>query len=171
MRKMVPGMMLRKIAVAAVLTGLFVASAFSVANAVEARPWLCRSKPVFSSSKPMTYEARGSSRWVLSFMRCNANSQSNYGGGCSEQSSGGENGFAVVSTRTLSGHTVGTLEPGQWYAVALYRSGGRWICAGYAGESDEPAPGVVSDLCYSEHDEEGSPCGVKLTVRPSPSAH
>jgi hypothetical protein len=168
---MVPAMMLRKIAVAAVLTGLFVASAFSVAKAADARPWLCRSKPVFSSSKPMTYEARGSSRWVLSFMRCNTNSQSNFGGGCSEQSSGGENGFAVVSTRTLGGHIEGTLEPGQWFAVALYRSGSRWICAGYAGESDEPSPGVVSDLCYSEHDEEGSPCQVKLTVRPTASAH
>ncbi len=168
---MVPAMMLRKIVVAAVLTGLFVASAFSAAKAADARPWLCRSKPVFSSSKPMSYEARGSGRWVLSFMRCNANSQSNFGGGCSEQSSGGENGFAVVSTRTLSGHTVGTLEPGQWYAVALYRSGSRWICAGYAGESDEPSPGAVRDLCYSEHDEEGSPCQVKLTVRPTASAH
>jgi len=168
---MVPAMMPRKIAVAAVLTGWFVATAFSVANAAEARPWLCRSKPVFSSSKPMTYEARGSSRWVLSFMRCNANSQSNYGGGCSEQSSGGENGFAVVSTRTVGRHIEGTLEPGQWYAVALYRSGSRWICAGYAGESDERSPGAVSDLCYSEHDEEGSPCQVKLTVRPTALTH
>ncbi len=114
-------MMLRKIVVAAVLTGLFVASAFSAAKAADARPWLCRSKPVFSSSKPMTYEARGSGRWVLSFMRCNTNSQSNFGGGCSEQSSGGENGFAVVSTRTVGRHLEGTASPlfppAQWAAI------------------------------------------------------
>ena len=168
---MVLAMILRKTALAAMLTGVLVATALSVANAGEARPWLCRSKPVFSSSKAMSYEARGTSRWILSFMRCNANSQSNFGGGCSEQSSGGENGFAVVSTRTVAGHIEGTLAPGQWYAVALHRSGSRWICAGYAGESDEPSPGVVSDLCYSEHDDEGSSCGVKLTVRPAASAH
>jgi len=123
----------------------------SQALAAEARPWLCRAKPVFSSYRPMTYEAtnRGGGRWLMTFMRF-------------DPSGLGHDGFTVSSTQDVAAHAEGTLEPGQWYAVALYRSGGHWICPGNAGESDEPASGVVSNLCYGRDPGE---CAVKLTVR------
>ncbi len=123
----------------------------SQALAAEARPWLCRAKPVFSSDRPMTYEAtnRGGGRWLMTFMRF-------------DPSGLGHDGFTVSSTQDVAAHAEGTLEPGQWYAVALYRSGGHWICPGNAGESDEPASGVVSNLCYGRDPGE---CAVKLTVR------
>jgi len=127
----------------------------SPALADEGRPWLCRDKPVFSSDKPMAYEAvnRGGERWMLTFMRFDP--------------TGGHDGFTVVATRPVSGHTEGTIEAGRWYAVALYREGGHWICPGNARENDKPAPGVVSNLCYGE--DPGS-CPLKLTVRPADSA-
>jgi hypothetical protein len=119
--------------------------------AAEARPWLCRIKPVFSSDKPMNYHAvnRGAGRWLLTFMRFDL------GGG-------GHDGFTVESAQPLSAETSGTLASGQWYALALYREGSHWICPGNARESDEPESGVVSDLCYGE---DPGACPVKLTVR------
>jgi hypothetical protein len=130
---------------------LLMAVRLAPAMAVEPRPWLCRDKPVFSSSRQMSYEAtsRGG-RWMMTFMRFDP--------------AGGHDGFTVVSARDLHGRVEGTLEPGQWYAVALYRSGGHWICPGNAGESDRPAPGLVRDLCYGE---EAGSCPVRLSVRAS----
>jgi hypothetical protein len=118
----------------------------------EARPWLCRDKPVFSSDKPMTYEAtnRGGGRWLMTFMRF-------------DPSGLGHDGFTVASAREVTAHTNGTLDSGQWYAVALYGSGGHWICPGNAAENDEPAPGMVSSLCYGRDPGE---CTVKLLVQP-----
>jgi hypothetical protein len=123
----------------------------SQAYAAEARPWLCRAKPVFSSDKPMTYEAvnRGGG-WLLTFMRF-------------DPSGLGHDGFTVSSTQDVAGRAEGTLDAGRWYAVALYRSGGRWICPGNAGESGEPPAGVISTLCYGR---DPGDCTVKLTVRP-----
>jgi len=138
------------------MIGAWLAGAgFSPLRAAEPRPWLCRDKPVFSSDKPMAYEAvnRGGERWMLTFMRFDP--------------AGGHDGFTVVATRPVSGHTEGTIEAGRWYAVALYREGGHWICPGNARENDKPAPGVVSNLCYGE--DPGS-CPLKLTVRPADSA-
>jgi hypothetical protein len=127
--------------------------AASQAFAAEARPWLCRTKPVFSSDKRMAYEAqnRGGGRWLMTFMRF-------------DPSGLGHDGFTVFSAQDIASHTNGTLDPGQWYAVALYRAGGHWICPGNAGESDHPAPGVVNDLCYGR---EPGECAVKLIVRPA----
>jgi hypothetical protein len=124
----------------------------SRALGAEARPWLCRAKSVFSSNKPMTYEAinRGGGRWLMTFMRF-------------DPSGLGHDGFTVSSAQEVAPHASGTLEPGQWYAVALFGSGGRWICPGNAAESDEPAPGVISNLCYGRDLGE---CTVKLLVRP-----
>src|SRR5690242_21063661 len=84
----------------------------SRALGAEARPWLCRAKSVFSSNKPMTYEAinRGGGRWLMTFMRF-------------DPSGLGHDGFTVSSTQEVAPHASGTLEPGQWYAVALYGSG------------------------------------------------
>ncbi|MBV8054677.1 MAG: hypothetical protein JO071_05490 [Deltaproteobacteria bacterium] len=117
----------------------------------EARPWLCRAKPVFSSDKPMAYQAtnRGGGRWLMTFMRF-------------DPSGLGHDGFTVSSTQDVATDTKGTLESGQWYAVALYRSSGHWICPGNAAESGERAPGVVSNLCYGR---EPGECTVKLIVR------
>lgn len=138
-----------------VIAAMILVSVSISAWAADPRPWLCRIKPVFSSSKPMTYEAvnHGGNRWVITFMHFDP--------------AGGHDGFTVASSTDLSSHATGTLAPGQWYAVALYRQGSHWICPGNARESDRPAPGVVSDLCYGE--EEGS-CPVKLTVNPADSA-
>jgi hypothetical protein len=124
----------------------------SRALGAEARPWLCRAKSVFSSNKSMTYDAinRGGGRWLMTFMRF-------------DPSGLGHDGFTVSSVQEVAPHARGTLEPGQWYAVALYGSGGRWICPGNAAENDEPAPGVISNLCYGRDLGE---CTVKLLVRP-----
>jgi hypothetical protein len=134
----------------AILT-LITIGAASRALAAEARPWLCRDKPVFSSDKPMTYDATngGGGRWLMTFMRF-------------DPSGLGHDGFTVAATQDIGSHTQGTLDAGQWYAVALYREGGHWICPGNARESDEPAQGVVSNLCYGEDPGE---CTVKLKVR------
>ncbi|HXZ88438.1 MAG TPA: hypothetical protein VEF07_07685 [Candidatus Binataceae bacterium] len=141
-----------KLALLMVAAVILAGAPFSRASGTEPRPWLCRDKPVFSSDKPMTWEAanRGGGRWVLTFMHFDP--------------AGGHDGFTVASTQDLRGHTSGRLEAGQWYAVALYREGSHWICPGNARESDEPSPGVVSNLCYGE--DPGS-CPVKLTVRPA----
>src|SRR5690242_15561619 len=122
----------------------------SQAYAAEARPWLCRAKPVFSSNKPMTYEAvnRGGG-WLLTFMRF-------------DPSGLGHDGFTVSSTQDVVGRAEGTLDAGRWYAVALYRSGDRWICPGNAAESGEPPAGVISTLCYGR---DPGDCTVKLAVR------
>lgn len=130
--------------------------ACSPALADQPRPWLCRDKPVFSSGHPMTYvtSKRGGGRWIITFMRF-------------DPAGGGHDGFTVVSTREIHGAVSGSLEPGQWYAVGLYRSGGHWICPVNVRENDEPMPGVVSNLCFGE--DPGS-CPVKLIVRPVDSA-
>jgi len=145
-----------KVAILTVAATILVGAMFSAARATEPRPWLCRDKPVFSSDKPMTYDAanHGGGRWVLTFMHFDP--------------AGGHDGFTVISTDELSSHASGTLAPGQWYAVALYREGSHWICPGNAGESDKQDADVVSSLCYGE--DEGS-CPVKLTVRVAGSGH
>ena len=49
-----------------------------------------------------------------------------------------------------AGQAGGTLAPGRYFAVAMYRGdGGRWICPGYAEDKDRPA-GAVSRICYGE---------------------
>ena len=103
----------------------------------------------------MAYEAsnRGAGRWLMTFMRF-------------DPSGLGHDGFTVAATEDVTGHAQGTLEAGQWYAVALYRSGSHWICPGNARESDEPAPGIVRSLCYGRDPGE---CTMKLTVRPQSS--
>ncbi len=123
------------------------------ANAAEARPWLCRSKPVFSSDSAMTYQVvnHGASRWNLLLMQFEMGSA--------------HDGYEIVASQELpadAGQASGTLAPGRYFAVAMYRSGGgRWICPGYAEDKDRPA-GAVSRICY---DEDSPGCPVTLTVR------
>jgi len=126
------------------------ATATAIASAGEPRPWLCRDKPVFSSSGPMSYDAsmRGSGHWVITFMRFDP--------------SGGHDGFTVFESREVSGQVTGTLERGQWYAVGMYREEGRWVCAGPAQENQQFVAGIVRDLCYGTAD---GGCDVKMIVR------
>jgi len=137
----------------AVVCGIGLAAAGALpAHAAEARPWLCRSKPVFSSSSAMTYQVanHGGSRWDLLLMQFDPGSA--------------HDGYEVVASQELpagSGQASGTLTPGRYFAVAMYRGGGgRWICPGYAEDKDRPA-GAVSRVCYGE-DSPG--CLVTLTV-------
>jgi hypothetical protein len=128
------------------------------AHAAEARPWLCRSKPVFSSSSAMTYQVvnHGGSRWELLLMQFEPESA--------------HDGYEVVASQELpagGGQAGGSLAPGRYFAVAMYRGdGGHWICPGYAEDKDRPA-GAVSRICYGED----SPlCPVTLTVLSTPPA-
>ena len=110
--------------------GLALAGA-PLAHAAEARPWLCRSKPVFSSDSAMSYQIvnHGSSRWELLLMQFEMGSA--------------HDGYEVVNSQELpasAGRASGTLAPGRYFAVAMYKSGGgRWICPGYAEDKDRPA--------------------------------
>jgi hypothetical protein len=131
--------------------GLVVAGALP-AHTAEARPWLCRTKPVFSSNSAMSYQVvnHGGSRWQLLLMQFEPESA--------------HDGYEVVASQELSagaGQVSGTLAPGRYFAVAMYRGGnGHWICPGYAEDKDRPA-GAVSRICY---DEESPGCTVTLTV-------
>ncbi len=122
------------------------------AYAAEARPWLCRSKPVFSSDSAMNYQVvnQGGSRWELLLMQFEPGSA--------------HDGYEVVASQELpasAGRAGGTLAPGRYFAVAMYRGGGgRWICPGYAEDRERPA-GAVSRICY---DEDSPGCPVTLTV-------
>jgi len=139
------------------LLGAICGIAFTVATAMpahaaEARPWLCRSKPVFSSNSAMKYQIvnRGSERWQLLLMQF--------------EMGAAHDGYEVVASQELpanAGEASGTLAPGRYFAVAMYRSGGgRWICPGYAEDKDRPT-GAVSRICY---DEDSPGCPVALTV-------
>ncbi len=121
-----------------------------VARAAEPRPWLCRQIPVFSGPKAMTWRAtkRGAGHWIMTFMHYDP--------------AGGHDGFTVVATSEVNGgEAAGTLDPGQYYAVALHRSGGHWICPANASESHDAAAGAISNLCYGEDEDS---CDVKLVV-------
>jgi hypothetical protein len=127
------------------------------AHAAEARPWLCRDKPVFSSSSAMTYQVanHGESRWELLLMQFEPGSA--------------HDGYEIVASQELpagAGRASGTLVAGRYFAVAMYRGGGgHWICPGYAQDKDRPA-GALSRICYGE---EASSCPVTLTVVATPS--
>ena len=131
---------------------VFAAATAMPAHAVEARPWLCRSKPVFSSDSAMSYQIvnHGGARWELLLMQFEPDSA--------------HDGYEVVASQELpasAGRASGTLAPGRYFAVAMYRGGGgRWICPGYAEDKDRPA-GAVSRICY---DEDSPGCPVTLTV-------
>jgi hypothetical protein len=131
--------------------GLAIVAAM-LAHAADARPWLCRSKPVFSSESAMSYRIvnHGGSRWELLLMQFEPGSA--------------HDGYEVVASKELpagAGQAGGTLAPGRYFAVAMYSGGGgRWICPGYAEDKDRPA-GAVSRICY---DEESAGCPVTLTV-------
>jgi len=132
--------------------------------AEEGRPWLCRDKPVFSSGRSMEYQvtARPGRQWRIFFMQYSPDAA--------------HDGFDTVDSHeigTRGGPIAGSLAAGQYYAVALYREGGHWICPGYTHDDRDPKLGEVSNLCYGE---DGPPCLVRLKVTPDqnsamPPAH
>ena len=126
----------------------------SPALADEARPWLCRDKPVFSYDRAMEYQvtARPGRQWRIFFMLYSPDAA--------------HDGFEIVNSREISsrGDPIGgNLAAGRYFAVALYREGGHWICPDYTHDDRNPKLGEVSNLCYGE---DGPPCLVKLQVKP-----
>jgi hypothetical protein len=120
----------------------------------EPRPWLCRDKPVFSYDRSMEYQvtARPGRQWRIFFMLYSPDAA--------------HDGFDIVNSREVSsrGDPVGgNLAAGRYFAVALYREGGHWICPDYTHDDRDPKLGEVSNLCYGE---DGPPCLVKLQVKP-----
>lgn len=145
-------MKLRALAIVIVIF-LFGLSAVASAGAAEARPWLCRDKPVFSSDHAMRFQAaRQDGRWQLLLMTFDP--------------SGGHDGFTIVESQDLSSaipSSGGQLPAGRYFAVAQYLQGGEWICPGYAQKSSNYIPHQVASICY---DEESAGCAVKLIVSP-----
>jgi hypothetical protein len=126
----------------------------SAAFAQEARPWLCRDKPVFSYERSMEYQAtaRPGRQWRLFLMQYSPDAA--------------HDGFDIVNSRELSsgGDAIsGSLAAGRYFAVALYRQSGHWICPDYTHDDRNPRLGEVSNLCYGD---DGPPCLVKLQVKP-----
>ncbi|HUA36162.1 MAG TPA: hypothetical protein VMA09_21315 [Candidatus Binataceae bacterium] len=139
------------------LTRLFVTIALSIAcaaplaSAGEARPWLCRDKPVFSYNSGMRYtltSSRGRA-WKVFFMAFDP--------------AGGHDGFEIVRSAALAGGSSasGFLEGGRYFAVAMYHQGSNWICPGYAQDQEHPPAGQLNNICYGE---DGPPCLVSLAV-------
>jgi len=119
--------------------------------AQEPRPWLCRDKPVFSYDRSMEYQvtARPGRQWRMFFMKYSPDAA--------------HDGFDIVDSREVRGDASGSLTAGQYFAVALYRQGGHWICPDYTHDDRNPKLGEVSNLCYGDG---GPPCLVKLKVKP-----
>jgi hypothetical protein len=130
---------------------LFALLLSTTAFAQEARPWLCRDKPVFSYDRSMEYQvtARPGRQWRIFFMKYSPDAA--------------HDGFDIVDSREIRGDTGGTLTAGQYFAVALYREGGHWICPDYTNDNRNPKLGEVSNLCYGD---DGPPCLVRLQVKP-----
>jgi hypothetical protein len=134
-----------------------VVAAAAPAAAVEARPWLCRDKPVFSSNSAISYGVanRGDRRWRLLLMQF--------------EPGGAHDGFAVIATRDVAPAAAvrGSLAAGRYYAVGMYRRGGRWICPGYTQENEQPPAGALSQICYGD---DPSDCPLTFSVFPAAGA-
>ncbi len=140
---------MRFFSTAAILAILLASPSF----ADEARPWLCRDKPVFSYDRSMEYQvtARPGRQWRIFFMQYSPDAA--------------HDGFDIVNSREVLSRgdpVAGNLAPGRYFAVALYREGGHWICPDYTHDDRNPKLGEVSNLCYGE---DGPPCLVKLLVK------
>lgn len=122
------------------LCALMVVMVAGVASAAEPRPWLCRDKPVVSSSQPVSYDlsCEGGGRWKIFFM------QSDVGGG--------HDGFTVRASRDMPAHGAahGILSSGQYFAVGLSLGrSGHWLCPSSVDEdNDSKASGAIADFTY-----------------------
>jgi hypothetical protein len=147
---------LRSASVASAILVVAFAAVFAAppAYSFEAEPWLCRDKPVFSSDRPMVYDATaGNGReWRLFFMQLTPD--------------GPHDGFDIIQSRSLGrqGGTVsGHLPAGTYFVVALYYArGGYWRCP-TAHEPVNTQLGVISLIRFG-----GGESGprVTLTVKP-----
>jgi len=147
MRRSTPRLLLLSLICAVALVS---AIAIDAALAAAPRPWLCRDKPVFSTSGPSRLDlTRNDSRhWQVFLMQFDP--------------SGGHDGFTITNTYDLGSgarHAGEALTQGRFFAVALYNSGGHWICAGPA--RDERSPGTIASICYGA----GGSCDVSLSVK------
>ena len=138
-------------AVATLSVALFAVTISAPAFAQEARPWLCRDKPVFSYDRSMEYQVTASPgrQWRMFFMKYSPDAA--------------HDGFDIVDSREVTDGAGGNLAAGQYFAVALYRRGGHWICPDYTHDDRNPRLGEVSNLCYGDG---GPPCLVRLQVKP-----
>jgi len=133
------------------IAGTIAMLAASPVSAQEGRPWLCRDKPVFSYDRSMEYAvtARPGRQWRMFFMQYSPDAA--------------HDGFDIVDSRPIGTGTAGNLAAGRYFAVALYREGGHWICPDYTHDDRNPRLGEVSNLCYGDG---GPPCLVMLKVKP-----
>jgi hypothetical protein len=138
------------------LPGVFLALAIGRGGALaaEARPWLCRDKPVFSSSSRshMDLASHDSRRWKIFLMQFDP--------------SGGHDGFTITNTYDLgpaNRHASEDLDPGRFFTVALYQAGGHWICHGSA--LDRRTPGTIADICYGAGSEGACDVVMKVTSK------
>ena len=144
-----------RIAIAIVTASLVMFSSRAV-SAEEARPWLCRDKPVFSSDHAMQYNAtaRPGRQWRIFFMQYSPDAA--------------HDGFDIVNSGEIGSRgdpARGNLAAGRYFAVALYRgSGSHWICPDFTHDDRNPSLGEVSNLCYGQ---DGPPCLVNLKVTPA----
>lgn len=147
------------------IAGLTIAAAFAAltvaatsALGAEARPWLCRDKPVFSDGTAMNYSVTTSAgrSWRMFFMEFEPDAA--------------HDGFEIVRSAPVSpgGEATGNLEAGRYFAVAMYSSGGNWICPGYAQDSEHRPAGELYNICYGQ---DGPPCLVTLAITPSAPTH
>lgn len=142
-------------AVIAILSTSLSMLSSSAAFAEEARPWLCRDKPVFSYDRAMEYQATAQPgrQWRIFFMQYSPDAA--------------HDGFDILSSREIASRgdpVTGSLAAGRYFAVALYRgNSSHWICPDYTHDDRNPKLGEVSNLCYGE---DGPPCLVNLKVKP-----
>ena len=117
----------------------------SAAHAAEPRPWLCRDKPVFSSSHAMSYRVTSKSGavWQMFLMQFSPGA--------------GHDGFDIA--KTISGTSSGPLPAGRYFAVALRNQHGNWVCPVEARE--EHTSGSIANLCFAAHDDG---CDVRFNV-------
>lgn len=130
---------------------ILLAATAAAVRAAEPRPWLCRDKPAFSTSgaSRMDLASHDGRRWQVFLMQFDP--------------SGGHDGFTITNSYNLgpgNRQASETVSGGRFFAVALYDSGGHWICSGPA--RDERTAGTIASLCYSIA---GASCDVNLTVR------
>ncbi|HUY26334.1 MAG TPA: hypothetical protein VMV27_02850 [Candidatus Binataceae bacterium] len=118
----------------------------------QARPWLCRDKPVFSSDHAMNYDlsARAGLQWQVFFMEYEPNAA--------------HDGFDITESKELGLRGVtqsGKLAPGRYFTVAMYRQrAGVWVCHKYSRV--KPDPKSVANICYGR---EEPACQVTLSVK------
>lgn len=150
---MLPSSARKLIAIGALLVAILLFGRLTTIAQSEPRPWLCRDLPVFSATQPITWSARrtGAGPWLVSFMRY-------------DPAGGGHDGFTVVSTRPVSGHTSGRLGSGQYYVVALHLTAGHWICPANESEEDELPAGAIGQICFGKTE---NSCDLELSARVS----